>query len=218
MDGSVDPYRPARERMVAEQLVTRGVRDPRVLEAMRAVPRERFVPERRRGSAFDDRALPLDEGQTISQPYMVARTCELAAVPVGGRVLDVGTGSGYQAAVLAAMGLEVVSIERLEPLARAAARTLAALGYDVEVVVGDGSRGWAARAPYDAIVCAAAAPGLPPSWGEQLAIGGRAVLPIGSRSMQQLTVITRVGVSRFQSVAYEACVYVPLIGAEGWSS
>ena len=137
----MDPYRPARERMVAEQLVPRGVRDPRVLDAMRAVPRERFVPERRRGAAFDDRALPLDEGQTISQPYMVARTCELAAVRVGGRVLDVGTGSGYQAAVLAAMGLEVVSIERLEPLARAAGRTLAALGYDVEVVVGDGSRG-----------------------------------------------------------------------------
>ncbi len=210
--------REARERMVMQQLAARGVRDPRVLEAMRAVPRERFVPASARPSAFDDRALPLGEGQTISQPYMVARTCELARVPAGARVLDVGTGSGYQAAVLAAMGLEVVSIERIAVLAARAARVLAEVGYAVEVVVGDGSLGWPARAPFDAIVCAAAAPDLPPSWAAQLRVGGRAVLPIGSHTMQRLTVVERVAVDRYESTAHEPCVYVPLIGEEGWAA
>lgn len=205
------------EHMVTAQLVARGIRDPRVLEAMRAVPRERFVPALRRDAAFEDRALALSEGQTISQPFMVARTCELAAVPPGGRVLDVGTGSGYQAAVLAAMGLEVISIERIASLAASAREVLAELGAAVKVVVGDGSLGWPDDAPYDAIVCAAAAPALPPSWGAQLKIGGRAVLPIGGRDMQRLTVVARVAPDRFESTAHDACVYVPLIGDEGWA-
>ena len=208
--------RDAREQMVDKQLVPRGVRDERVLEAMRAVPRERFVPASRREIAFADRALPLADGQTISQPYMVARTCELAAVARGARVLDVGTGSGYQAAVLAAMGIEVISIERIASLAQGAARVLAELDYSVRVVIGDGSRGWPEDAPYDAIVCAAAAPRLPPSWGAQLAIGGRAVLPIGGRTMQYLTVVERVAPERFEETRYEPCVYVPLVGEEGW--
>lgn len=209
--------REARERMVAQQIAARGIRDPRVLEAMREVPRERFVSAAVLSQAFDDRALPLAEGQTISQPYMVARTCALANAPEGGRVLDVGTGSGYQAAVLAAMGLEVVSIERIPALAQRAREILEALGYPVHVVVGDGTLGWPARAPYDAIVCAAAAPELPRSWAEQLRVGGRAVLPIGSRSMQTLTVIERVAPDRFERTPYEPCVYVPLIGDEGWA-
>ncbi|MCA9609823.1 MAG: protein-L-isoaspartate(D-aspartate) O-methyltransferase [Myxococcales bacterium] len=208
--------RAERERMVREQIAGRGVRDARVLEAMREVPRERFVSEEAVAHAFEDRALPLAEGQTISQPYMVARTCELARVPVGGRVLDVGTGSGYQAAVLAAMGLEVVSIERIARLAERAARILAELDYAVRVVVGDGTRGWPDAAPYDAIVCAAAAPRLPRSWAEQLEIGGRAVLPIGSRHMQRLTVVERKGPDRLEELLFEPCVYVPLIGVEGW--
>lgn len=198
------------------RLVEAGVRDARVLEAMREVPRERFVSADAVPYAFDDRALPLADGQTISQPYMVARTCELARVRKGGRVLDVGTGSGYQAAVLAAMGLEVVSIERIARLAQRAAATLEELGYRVKVVVGDGTRGWPEGAPYDAIVCGAAAPGLPRSWAEQLAIGGRAVLPIGSRSMQRLTVIERRDEVRYEEQIFEPCVYVPLIGEEGW--
>lgn len=207
-----------RARMVLTQLVSRGIRDVRVLGAMSEVPRERFVPESRRSSAYADRALPLSEGQTISQPYMVARTCELAGLSAGARVLDVGTGSGYQAAVLAAMGAEVVSIERIATLARSASGILNELGYDVRVVVGDGTLGWPEAAPFDAIVCAASAPDLPPSWKAQLAIGGRAVLPIGSRGIQRLTVVERAGEDRFESNPYSACVYVPLLGVEGWTA
>jgi len=206
-----------RDRMVDIQLAGRGISDPAVLAAFRAVPRERFVPPDRERVAYSDRALPLSDGQTISQPYMVARTTELARVRPGARVLDVGTGSGYQAAILAAMGCEVWSIERIAVLAERAAERLDALGYGVRVVVGDGSRGWPDGAPYDAIVCAAAAPELPPSWGEQLAVGGRAVLPIGGRSMQHLTVVERTA-EGFETTRYDPCVYVPLVGDEGWSA
>lgn len=206
-----------RQRMVVDQLEARGIRDRRVLDAMGEVPRERFVPVSLRDVAYADRALPLSEGQTISQPYMVARTCELASLAPSAKVLDVGTGSGYQAAVLAAMGVEVVSIECLPLLAASASRVLSELGYHVHVVVGDGTLGWPDGAPYDAIVCAASAPDIPPSWKRQLRVGGRAVLPIGSRSLQDLTVVERTGEDRFEHSKHGACVYVPLVGDEGWS-
>lgn len=210
---------PIRAHMVRSQLAARGIRDERVLDAMGRVAREQFVPLSRRGSAYEDRALPLEEGQTISQPYMVARTLELAGVPADGRALDIGTGSGYQAALLGELAKEVVTIERIPSLAESARAKLAELGYDnVEVVVGDGSVGYADRAPYDAIVGAAAAPSAPETLKRQLAIGGRLVLPIGSRTMQRLTVVRRVSAEEFTLEEFEGCIYVPLVGAEGWSS
>lgn len=209
-----DEWERARARMVASQLAARGIRDPRVLSAMARVPRERFVPEARREASYEDRALPLAQGATISQPYMVARACELAGVTEeGGAVLDVGTGSGYQAAVLAELAPAVVSIERVEGLARGAAEILDALGYGerVEVIVGDGREGYPARAPYQAILVAAAAPSAPEALLDQLALGGRLVLPIGPRDQQRLTVIERRGERDFHASAHEACVYVPLL-------
>ena len=210
----------ARGEMVARQLAARGVRDPRVLSAMAKVPRERFVPSEVRHASYDDRALPLARGQTISQPYMVARAAELARIGADAIVLDVGTGSGYQAAVLAELAALVVTIERIPELAEAAKATLEALGYGerVEVVVGDGSLGWPPRAPYAAILAAAAAPRVPPALASQLALGGRLVLPIGSRGQQHLTVIERTGEDTYEETAHEACVYVPLVGQGGFAT
>jgi protein-L-isoaspartate(D-aspartate) O-methyltransferase len=207
-----------RAQMVARQLAARGVRDERVLSAMASVPRERFVPSEGQHAAYDDRALPLARGQTISQPYMVARACELARIAPDAVVLDVGTGSGYQAAVLAELAHRVVTIERIPELAEAARITLEELGYAerIEVVVGDGSLGWPARAPYSAILAAAAAPRVPEALASQLALSGRLVLPIGSRGQQHLTVVERKGEDVYEETAHEACVYVPLIGQGGF--
>src|SRR5687768_14216509 len=158
----VESHERSRLRMVDSQLRARGISDARVLAAMGTVPRERFVPEALRASAYDDCALPIPEGQTISQPYMVARTCELGRVQPRDRVLEVGAGSGYQAAVLSKLAREVVTIERIPALAESAWRALDRIGTDnVQVVVGDGTMGWLLRAPYDVIVVAAAAPRLP---------------------------------------------------------
>ena len=176
--------------MVETQLRGRDVVDERVLAAMGRVPRELFVPEKLRGRAYDDAALPLAHGQTISQPYMVARICEALSLTGPERVLDVGTGSGYQAAVLAELAAEVDTIERISELAGRARANLAAAGYGrVRVHVGDGSRGLPERAPFDAIAVAAAAPELPRSLYDQLEPRGRLVVPVGRRGMQRLEVI-----------------------------
>jgi len=181
----------ARLRMVSEQIEARGVADPRVLAAMRAVPRHEFVPPASRARAYDDGPLEIGHGQTISQPYVVAAMTELAAPKPGARVLEVGTGSGYQAAVLAEMGSQVYTIEILAPLAAQAARTLERLGYgSVQVRHGDGYRGWPEAAPFDAIVVTAAAPRVPPDLLAQLAVGGRLVIPVGS-AFQELQVHTK---------------------------
>ena len=179
-----------RLRMVSSQIESRGVRDPGVLRAMRAVPRHRFVPASQRASAYDDRPLPIGHQQTISQPYIVALMSELADVEPGDTVLEVGTGAGYQAAVLAEMGAKVFSIEIVEPLAKQAKATLTELGYDVTVRHGDGYAGWPEHAPFDAVLVTAAPPHIPAPLKEQLKIGGRLVIPVGTR-LQSLLRVTR---------------------------
>jgi len=203
----------ARREMVERQLRGRDIVDGDVLRAMERVPRELFVRPRDRDRAYDDAALPIGYGQTISQPYMVARICEALAVRPGHRVLDVGTGSGYQAAVLAELGAGVVTIERIPELAEQARANLAAAGYEqVEVVVGDGTLGVPERAPFDAIAVAAAAPEMPPKLYEQLRPGGRLVVPVGGPRAQRLEVIVRSpeGPAVVHSVP---CRFVPLVGA-----
>lgn len=207
--------------MVRDQLAARGVTDRAVLAAMALVPREEFVPLDQRDRAYDDGALSIGRGQTISQPYMVARMTEGLGLtgdwPWSGsrpRILDVGTGSGYQAAVLAQMGAEVVSIERDAWLADAARQRLSSLGYAVQVLVGDGSLGHTPGAPYAGIVVAAAAPAVPEALVEQLAEGACLVVPVGSRASQRLTIVRRAGEGTQQSVG-EACVFVPLVGSQG---
>ena len=202
--------------MVEHQLRGRDVVDERVLAAMERVPRELFVPERLQRRAYEDAALPIGEGQTISQPYMVARIAEALALTGNEHVLDVGTGSGYQAAVLAELADEVDTIERIPALAEQARNNLKAAGYErVQVHVGDGSQGLAARAPFGAIAVAAAAPELPRTLYEQLEPRGRLVVPVGRRGVQQLQVIVRSpeGPAVLRSVP---CRFVPLLGEEGF--
>jgi protein-L-isoaspartate(D-aspartate) O-methyltransferase len=201
---------------IDNQLVARGISDARVLDAMRRVPRHVFVEAGAQGLAYADRALPIGDGQTISQPYMVAAMTEALRLQGHERVLDVGTGSGYQAAILAELARDVVTIERRPDLADAARARLDSLGYrNISVVVGDGSVGYTDRAPYDGILVAAASPRVPESLKRQLADGGRLVIPVGPRSEQRLTIVAREG-DRFAESGHEACVFVPLVGAEGW--
>jgi protein-L-isoaspartate(D-aspartate) O-methyltransferase len=200
----------ARARMVEQQLAARGISDPRVLEAMRAVPRHEFVPTASRDQGYADSPLTIGEGQTISQPYIVALMTEAAAVRSGDRVLEVGTGSGYQAAVLAALGADVYSIEIVEPLARRAAETLARLGYRVHLRHGDGYRGWPEAAPFDAIVVTAAPPRVPPALVAQLAPGGRLVIPVGEEE-QELQVLRR-GPSGIETRTIVPVRFVPMVG------
>jgi protein-L-isoaspartate(D-aspartate) O-methyltransferase len=207
----------ARARMVDTQLRARHIRDERVLAAMNAVPREAFVPERQRESAYGDGPLPIGAGQTISQPYIVARMTELLRMAPGERVLEIGTGSGYQAAVLAELGCRVTGIEREPELAAAARERLARLGYADRVVVrlGDGSLGAPEGAPWDGIVVAAAAPAIPVALREQLGEGRRMVIPIGSRREQELIVVERHGNDWIER-SDGPCVFVPLVGEGGW--
>jgi protein-L-isoaspartate(D-aspartate) O-methyltransferase len=201
----------ARERMVREQIESRGIRDAAVLAALRAVPRHAFVPEEARPRAYEDRPLPIGHGQTISQPYIVAFMTESAGLSAGERVLEVGTGSGYQAAVLAEVAAEVYSIEIVEPLAKRAAATLAELGYEnVHVRHGDGYGGWPEAAPFDAIVVTAAAPRVPQALLDQLAPDGRLVIPVGE-FVQELEVHTRTpdGIRVHRTLAVR---FVPMTG------
>jgi protein-L-isoaspartate(D-aspartate) O-methyltransferase len=202
--------------MVERQLRRRGISDERVLAAMASVPRELFVPEGARAHAYDDGALPIGERQTISQPYVVATICSLLALAGHERVLDVGTGSGYQAAVLAELAAEVVTIERIPTLAETARAALVEAGYGrVEVRVGDGSLGVPERAPYDGIAIAAAAPEIPEALYDQLAEGGRLVVPRGSRWGQELVLVVRTAEGPVERASLPVR-FVPLVGDEGF--
>jgi protein-L-isoaspartate(D-aspartate) O-methyltransferase len=203
--------------MVATQLRGRGIADERVLEVMGSLPRERFMDSRYAGAAYYDGAAQIAEGQTISQPYVVARMTELLGVSSGDRILEIGTGSGYQTAVLAGLGAHVRSVERFPSLAMAATDRLAALGIEnVEIRVGDGSLGDPDGAPWDGIIVTAAAPAVPDALREQLAIGARLVIPVGGRWDQLLLVVERRGPSDWAETSDGAVVFVPLIGREGF--
>jgi len=207
-----------RERMVEEQLVRRGITDARVLEAMRKVPRHLFVEEALRDRAYGDHPLPIGEGQTISQPYIVGIMTQLLHLTGSEKVLEIGSGSGYQTAVLAELARRVCSVERIASLAARARATLEAMGYtNVWVRTADGTFGWPDEAPFDRILVSAAAPAVPEPLFDQLVEGGRMVLPVGDPFAQTLTVVDRVGGEKKIS-ADSGCVFVKLIGKYGWEA
>jgi protein-L-isoaspartate(D-aspartate) O-methyltransferase len=209
-------YEKERGRMVDEQIAGRGVKDERVLAVMRKIPRHEFLPEGIRGMAYNDSALPLGEGQTMSQPYMVALMTELLGLKGAERVLEIGTGSGYQAAVLAELCQKVYTVERIKTIADKARATLDRLGYkSVAIKIYDGTYGWKEMAPYDAIIVTAGSPDIPAPLVEQLKEGGRMVIPVGDRYGQQLITVVKTaeGMITERSIP---CVFVPLIGNHGW--
>jgi protein-L-isoaspartate(D-aspartate) O-methyltransferase len=208
-------FKAARLRMVESQIRARGISDPRILEAFNQVPRHEFVKAKLRDEAYRDSPLPIGQGQTISQPYMVAAMTEAAQVYEGAKVLEVGLGSGYQAAILAEMGARVYSIERLESLAAEARELLETLGYAVAIKVGDGTLGWPEEAPFDRILVTAGAPGLPKPLDSQLAAAGRLVIPIEDGFSQVLYIFRREAGGLVEE-RRERCTFVPLIGEYGW--
>jgi protein-L-isoaspartate(D-aspartate) O-methyltransferase len=209
-------YATKQREMVQNQLRARGIHDARVLDAMLRVPRHEFVPPDLRSQAYDDHPLPIGEEQTISQPFIIAASLQALALMGSERVLEVGTGSGYQTALLSVLAEEVYSVERRPGLAHEAKRTLERLGYDnVRIAIRDGSQGWPDNSPYDAILVSAAAPMLPASLVEQLAAAGQMVIPIGPPHAQELQLVRRNG-SAVATETIEKCRFVPLIGAEGY--
>ena len=213
-------YSRLRERMVQRQIAGRGVRSEKVLDAMRKVPRERFLPNGQGAWAYDDAPLPIGDGQTISQPYIVAYMTEALLLEGGEKVLEIGTGSGYAAAVLAEIAADVYTIERIDGLAIMARIVLDKLGYqNVHVRQGDGTLGWPEHAPFDAIVVTAGGPDVPDPLKRQLKIGGRLVMPIGKTTwFQELVRVTRITEADFDTEYLVPVRFVPLIGEEGWDS
>ncbi len=213
----MDKFEKLRNRMVETQLIPRGIKDKNVLDAMRKVPRHLFVPENRKDEAYDDCPLPIGYGQTISQPYMVAIMTELLKPEKNKRILEIGTGCGYQTAILAETCKEVYTIERIPELTEIAKKNLEALGYDnVFLKAGDGTIGWKEHAPFDGIIVTAGAPKIPYTLKEQLSEnGGILVIPVGDRFTQSLMRITRKG-NYFETEDFFLCAFVPLIGEEGW--
>ncbi len=207
----------ARERMVVEQLVSRGIRDSRVIEAMRAVPRDRFIPPELCDHAYDDNPLPIGEGQTISQPYMVALICEVAGLTGSERVLEIGTGTGYQAAVLSRLAAEVYSVECIAGLHDRAQAILSTLGIEnVHLRLGDGSFGWPEQAPFDVVTVSAAMPGIPSPLITQLKPDGCLVAPIGVEDLQTLVRIRRVN-GHWEEEYFGECRFVRMTGRHGFA-
>jgi protein-L-isoaspartate(D-aspartate) O-methyltransferase len=213
----MDPYARKRRRLV-ETIRAQGITDARVLDALNRVPRHRFVPEAVRRRAYDDSALPIGYGQTISQPTIHAIYLQEARLGPRDRVLEVGAGSGYQTALAAELAANVYAVERIPELTQRARDLLDELGYDnIALVTKDGTLGWAAYSPYDAILVAAAAPDVPDSLVDQLAPGGRLMIPLGDRDMQRLTRVTKMVDGRTERETVTGCVFVPLIGRFGWA-
>ena len=207
-----------RREMVEAQLIPRGIKDEKVLSAFRKVPRHEFVPENIRYSAYDDCALPIGEGQTISQPYMVAIMTEFLKLKGHEKVLEIGTGSGYQAAILAELCNQVYTIERMEDLSRRAEKIIKELDYtNIEFFTGDGTEGHEEASPYDGILVTAGCPEIPSPLVDQLAEGGRLVLPLGDRYLQTLTLVTKEK-GKIKVEGSIGCVFVPLVGKYGWKS
>jgi protein-L-isoaspartate(D-aspartate) O-methyltransferase len=216
-DANVDEFAAVRRTMVEDQIRKRGIASRRVLDAMLSVPRHEFVPEQFRADAYADKPLPIGEGQTISQPFMVGAMTEALELTGAERVLEIGTGSGYQSAVLSLLAHEVISIESHTSLAFAAQERLGRLGYaNVHIHNGDGSLGFAEAAPYDAILITAAAPEIPPLLASQLSEGGRLVIPVGSQENQELLQARKDGGTLHSRVLFD-CRFVPLLGRYGWS-
>jgi len=214
---SADDFSTLRGRMVAEQLRARGISDPRLLAAFSRVPRHVFVPAEQRDDAYEDYPLPIGEGQTISQPYIVAAMLAHVALQPSDIVLEIGTGSGFQTAVLAELVEHVYSIERYDALAERARAALAGLGYaNATVFTGDGSAGLAELAPFDAVIVSAAAPRVTTEWFEQLREGGRIIAPIGAPQAQELQLVQKVNGQPVMTYL-EGCRFVPLVGTEGFS-
>lgn len=210
------PFEDARREMVARQIEQRGIHDERVLQAMRSVPRHLFVPEEYVHASYTDEPLPIGEGQTISQPFMVAAMAEALLLNGSEKVLEIGAGSGYQAAVLSPLVREVIAIETQPALAAAARERLSQLGFtNVRIEQGDGSMGWPQDAPYDAVLVTAAAPSVPPPLVEQLAEGGRLVIPVGGAENQDL-IRVRKNEGRTSRESLYGCRFVPLVGRYGW--
>lgn len=210
-------YQISRKRMVAEQLIPGGVSDPRVLTAMAKVPRHLFVPEGMAAQAYSDHPLHIGEGQTISQPVIVGMMTQALELKGHEKVLDVGTGSGYQLAILCELAREVYSIERIDKLSHRARRVLYDVGYvNFKLRIGDGTLGWPEAAPFDAILAAAGSPDVPPAYLEQLAEGGRLIIPVGGEESQQLMLVIRHG-KAFEKRVISGCRFVKLIGQQGWT-
>jgi protein-L-isoaspartate(D-aspartate) O-methyltransferase len=211
-------YELSRKQMVDQQIIRRGVSDPGVLAAMQKVPRHLFVQEALQYRAYDDNPLPIGEAQTISQPYIVALMSQNLNIKGGEKVLEIGTGSGYQAAVLAEMGAKVFTIERVEKLYHNSRKLLEELKYhDIAVKLGDGTIGWAEHAPYDRIIVTAGAPEVPKAYWDQLAEGGRIAIPVGDVHVQSLVLVDKVEGQQVKSEVC-GCVFVPLIGKYGWQT
>ncbi len=212
-------YANARRRMVERQVQGRGIDDPRVIEAMMQVPRHLFVEEALQGQAYSDYPLPIGEKQTISQPFMVGFMTSALRLGGGEKVLEIGTGSGYQAAVLARMGARVYTVERFIALARRARKVLDAIGAgNVNIVVSDGTVGWESEAPFDAIIVTAGAPTIPEQYRNQLAVGGRLVIPVGPPGSQVLKRVTRTNPDGYREEDLLDCRFVPLVGRYGWDA
>ncbi len=213
---SDEAYR--RERMVREHVAARGVADPRVLAALREIPRHLFVRPHLRHQAYGDHALPIEGAQTISQPYVVARMTELLEVGPDDSVLEIGTGSGYQTAILARLARRVYSLERVPELARLAIARIREMGFDnVKIQIFDGTVGWSEVAPFDRILVTAAAPRVPPPLLDQLAPGGKLLVPEGDRGVQRLVLYTKNARGRLRRQVGEAVAFVPLVGRHGWA-
>jgi protein-L-isoaspartate(D-aspartate) O-methyltransferase len=219
MTDTMTSFAAEREAMIQRQIASRGISDPAILEAFRAVPREQFLSAEYADLAYGDHPLPIEAGQTISQPYIVALMIHAAEIKAGDRVLEVGAGSGYAAAVMSRIAGQVTAIERQPDLVKVAQERIARLGYDnVRIVEGDGTRGWEAEAPYDAILAAASGSHVPPAWVKQLAEGGRIIMPVGEPNwIQKLIKVTRGPAGKLITEDLGGVRFVPLIGEEGWN-